>query len=204
MTDTTPATQAESKHYATKPLTGAEYIESIRDAREVYIYGERVKDVTTHPAFSTPVRSVARLYDALHDTDGPMVTVPTDTGSGGITHPFYKVPHSIEDLVASRDAIAEWARMTYGWMGRTPDYKAAFLGTLGVNDAFYAPYDENARRWYRESQERSCTGTTRSSTRRSTATCRRTRWATCSCTWSARPTTAWSSRAPRWSRPGRR
>jgi 4-hydroxyphenylacetate 3-monooxygenase len=31
-----------------RPFTGAEYLESLRDGREVYIYGERVKDVTTH------------------------------------------------------------------------------------------------------------------------------------------------------------
>jgi 4-hydroxyphenylacetate 3-monooxygenase len=139
---------------ATRPLTGAEYVESIRDGREVYIYGERVADVTRHPAFRTPIRSIARLYDALHDPSGPVPTVPTDTGSGGYTHPFYKVPRTSQELIESRDAIAAWARLTYGWMGRTPDYKAAFLGTLGVNDAFYSPYDENARRWYRESQEK--------------------------------------------------
>ena len=33
------------------PTTGAEYLESVRDGREIWIYGERVKDVTTHPAF---------------------------------------------------------------------------------------------------------------------------------------------------------
>ena len=38
----------------TRPQTGAEYIESLRDGREVFIYGERVEDVTTHPAFATP------------------------------------------------------------------------------------------------------------------------------------------------------
>jgi aromatic ring hydroxylase len=37
--------------------------------------------------------------------------------------------------------------MTYGWMGRSPDYKAAFLATFGANLDFYAPYRENARRW---------------------------------------------------------
>ncbi len=36
---------------AARPFTGAEYIESLKDGREVYINGERVKDVTTHPAF---------------------------------------------------------------------------------------------------------------------------------------------------------
>ena len=44
--------------------------------------------------------------------------------------------------------------MTYGWMGRSPDYKAAFLATLGANSDFYDPYQSNARRWYKFSQER--------------------------------------------------
>jgi len=48
-----------------RPLTGAEYLESIRDGREIWIYGERVKDVTTHPAFRNTARMIARLYDAL-------------------------------------------------------------------------------------------------------------------------------------------
>ena len=52
--------------------------------------------------------------------------------------------------MAARDAIAEWARITYGWIGRSPDYKAAFLATLGANADYYAPYDENARRWYKK------------------------------------------------------
>jgi 4-hydroxyphenylacetate 3-monooxygenase len=50
-----------------RPFTGAEYMQSLRDNREVYIDGERVADVTTHPAFRNSVRSIARLYDALHD-----------------------------------------------------------------------------------------------------------------------------------------
>ena len=39
-------------------------------------------------------------------------------------------------------------------MGRSPDYKAAFLGTLGANADFYEPYEENAKRWYKQAQER--------------------------------------------------
>jgi len=136
-------------------MTGDEYLASLRDGREVWIYGERVGDVTAHPAFRNAARSVARLYDALHDpARKDVLTVETDTGSGGFTHPFFRAPRSAADLVRGRDAIAEWQRMTYGWMGRSPDYKAAFLATYGPNADYYAPYDENARRWYRESQER--------------------------------------------------
>ena len=83
-----------------------------------------------------------------------MLTTETDTGSGGYTHPFFKAPHSADDLVAGRDAIAAWQRLTYGWMGRSPDYKAAFLATYGPNADYYAPFADNARRWYKEAQER--------------------------------------------------
>ena len=50
-----------------RPMNGAEYLESLRDGRDIWIYGEKVEDVTTHPAFRNGVRSIARLYDALHD-----------------------------------------------------------------------------------------------------------------------------------------
>ena len=38
-------------------------------------------------------------------------------------------------------------------MGRSPDYKAAFLATYGPNADYYTPFEENARRWYKEAQE---------------------------------------------------
>jgi 4-hydroxyphenylacetate 3-monooxygenase len=31
------------------PLTGSEYLESLKDGREIWIYGEKVKDVTGFP-----------------------------------------------------------------------------------------------------------------------------------------------------------
>jgi len=138
----------------TAPYTGKQYLESLRDGREIWIYGERVKDVTTHPAFRNTVRMIARLYDALHDPKHKdILTTPTDTGGGTYTHKFYKATKTAEELVGARDAIAEWARLTYGWIGRSPDYKAAFLATLGANDKYYAPYDENARKWYKKVNE---------------------------------------------------
>ena len=132
-----------------RPFTGAEYLESLRDGREVYIYGERVKDVTKHPAFRNAAVSVAKLYDALHDRQ--------DQGRPDDGH-----RHRLRRLHApllqgrplarggdrQRDAIAAWARITYGWMGRSPDYKAAFLNTLGANAEFYGKFADNARAWH--------------------------------------------------------
>src|SRR6185369_10805107 len=139
---------------AVRPFTGAEYLASLNDGREVYIYGERVKDVTIHPAFRNTARSIARLYDALHDPETrDVLTCPTDTGSGGRTHKFFRVARSRDDVVGQRDAIAAWARMSYGFLGRSPDYKASLMNTLGANSQFYGKFADNAKAWYRRAQE---------------------------------------------------
>src|ERR1700761_7850559 len=140
---------------AAQPYTGQEFLASLDDGREVWIYGQRVGRITDHPAFRNTARMVARLYDALHDDHRGghhVLTCPTEWG--GFTHRYFIASRTVEEQVAARDAIAAWARLTYGWLGRSPDYKAAFLGTLGANAEFYTPYEQNALRWYRYSQER--------------------------------------------------
>src|SRR5262245_1841930 len=152
--NTMAAAAAAAVPSPSRPLTGVEYLESLRDGREIWLYGERVEDVTTHPAFRNTARMVARLYDALHDpATRDVLTSETDTGDG-FTHRFFRAPKTAEEQIAARDAIAAWARIGYGFLGRSPDYKAAFLATLGANSDFYAPYDANARAWYQRAQER--------------------------------------------------
>ncbi len=148
------APPAASSKPVPRPPTGAEYLDSLRDDREIWIYGERVRDVTTHPAFRNSARSVARMYDALHEAHANGGRLAVATESGGFTHPFFRVPYTPEDMEVDRDAIATWQRMAYGYMGRSPDYKACFLATLRANADYYDPYQANAERWYRETQDR--------------------------------------------------
>ena len=73
--------------------TGAEYIAGLRErSAEIYINGERVKDVTTHPALCNGVRAIASLYDMQHDPalrDEMTYTSPATGGQGGpvLHHP---------------------------------------------------------------------------------------------------------------------
>lgn len=137
------------------PMTGEEYLESLRDGREVWLHGERVDDVTTHPAFRNSARMIARLYDAMHDpARKDVLTVPTDTGNGGFTHPWFKVARTKDQIREGRRAIEEWARMTYGWLGRSPDYKAGFMISLAGNPGAAGRFEGNVRRWYADMQER--------------------------------------------------
>ena len=48
--------------------TGGEYLDSIRDSREVYINGGRVKDLATHPMLKPLIDIRARIYDMQHET----------------------------------------------------------------------------------------------------------------------------------------
>jgi 4-hydroxyphenylacetate 3-monooxygenase len=135
--------------------TGDEYLRSLDDGREVWLNGERVRDVASHPAFRNSARMIARFYDALHDpARQDRLLTPIDDGSGRLCHRFFQAPRTADDLMAARDAIAETARLTYGWMGRTPDFKAAWIGTFGANRALYGPYSANAVRWYDECRRR--------------------------------------------------
>ena len=43
--------------------------------------------------------------------------------------------------------------MSYGWMGRTPDYKASLMNTLGVQHDFYDKFADNAKAWYTRAQD---------------------------------------------------
>src|SRR5258708_24372140 len=136
----------ESDTVGVRHVTGAEYLESMRDGREIWIYGERVKDVTTHPAFRNTARMIARLYDALHDPAlQDVLTTETDTGSGSRTHKYFKAPKSGEEQLAARDAIAAWSRLTYGWLGRSPDYKASFRRPLRPTSKLSQPFAANAQ-----------------------------------------------------------
>src|SRR6266550_2853750 len=47
--------------------TGEEYRAGLRDGREVWIDGDRVKDVTIHPAFKPVIDCKARMYDMAHE-----------------------------------------------------------------------------------------------------------------------------------------
>jgi 4-hydroxyphenylacetate 3-monooxygenase len=85
--------------------TGDDYRASIRDGREVWINGERVDDVTTHPAFKPVVDIRARIYDlAFEDETRDVLTyADPDTGERFAVGP--KLPRSREDWHAKRRAV---------------------------------------------------------------------------------------------------
>ena len=188
--------------------TGKDYIESLRDGREVWIDGEQVADVTTHPAFAPIVDVRARIYDLAHEDGTRDLMTYTDEQTASPARPprARRAPARTGGPSARPvDAILDDAG---GVVTRVGDETVGEMWSLFDGQDVLNEIDPafSANIAPPRPARRSCS--TRSTsrptpTRRATGRCgRRTRTPTCCCTWSARPTTASWSAAPS-SRPRR-
>jgi 4-hydroxyphenylacetate 3-monooxygenase len=107
--------------------TGTDYLESLNDGRQVFVNGEKVADVTKHPAFREAARSVARLYDIAADpANHELMTFPSPRTGAPVLR-CYQIPRCHADLRARRLFSEKWAEATFGLMGRSPDHVASFF-----------------------------------------------------------------------------
>jgi 4-hydroxyphenylacetate 3-monooxygenase len=130
--------------------TGPEYLNALADGRSVFVDGERVESVLTHPGFAGIARTVAELYETS-STDPTMAFSPEETGSPA--NAVYMIPRSREDLAHRRAAIERWARVTLGYVGRSPDHVGGFLAGMAsaghVFDQDGRGFGGNVRAFYR-------------------------------------------------------
>ena len=82
-------------------MPGDQYRESIRDDREVWINGERVDDVPSHPAFKPIVDVRARIYDMAHE-DRFRDAMAYRDGANEWNTTAYKLPYTQDDWHAKR------------------------------------------------------------------------------------------------------
>ena len=108
-------------------MTGARYIESLKDGREVWIDGERVEDVTVHPAFKDMIDELARVYDLQNSPKyrDEMTFVEPETGVR--TSVSWLLPRSAADLKRKRRNSELWNELTWGQLGRSPDILAPYI-----------------------------------------------------------------------------
>ncbi len=118
--------------------TGSDYLRSLNDGRQVFVDGERVKDVTAHVAFREAARSLARLYDIAA---APQMRERMTFSSPKTREPVlraYQIPRSHADLRARRLFSETWAEATFGLMGRTPDHVAGFFCGYAASPSVFA------------------------------------------------------------------
>ncbi len=132
--------------------TGKQYLEGLRDDREVWLRGERVADVTEHPALRRGAESLARLLDRQHQPElRELLTYPTGQGDERAAMSLLR-PMSREDLERRTRAMLDWARQSGGMMGRTPDYlNSSFMAFASAHEYFAAvrpEFGENVASYY--------------------------------------------------------
>ena len=115
--------------------TGAEYVEGLRGGgREVWLGGERVRDVTEHPAFAGSLRGMAGFYDWQHRHAKECV-IASGGRDGDPAPPMgvsHLIPRSAGDLRRRHRGLERLARYGVGMLGRTPDYlNVTFAGFAG-------------------------------------------------------------------------
>jgi len=142
--------------------TGQEYIARLREQpAEVWLGGERVKDVTTHPALRNGVQSLAALYDMQHDPalrEEMTFLSPTSGERVGLS---FITPQTTQDLERRHRMMAHWARATCGMMGRTPDFlNTSFMAMAAAGDYFAQnrpEFKHHIQRYYEHIREHDLT-----------------------------------------------
>ena len=142
--------------------TGHQYIANLREnPAEVWMRGERVKDVTTHPALAGGAKSVAALYDRQHDPAVRDEMVFPSPSSGDPVGMSFMVPRTIEDLLLRRKMMTNWAWVGCGMMARTPDFmNVSIAGWAGAAEYFgqnRPEFADNVRRYFEHIRENDVT-----------------------------------------------
>jgi 4-hydroxyphenylacetate 3-monooxygenase len=126
--------------------TGRDYLAALHDDRTIFLDGQRVHQLTQHPAFAQAAQTVAHLYDLAADPANEM-TYETDTATRA--NRVFMIPRSAADLKARRLASTRWARATHGFFGRGPDHVAGFLAGFASAPEVFGKCGDNVVRYYR-------------------------------------------------------
>jgi 4-hydroxyphenylacetate 3-monooxygenase oxygenase component len=129
---------------------GADYVNALRDGREVWYAGRRIDDVTVHRGFTGTIKTLADLYDKQHAPEYRDILTLEDHGER-ISY-SYLAPKNAQQLGLKRRNIEFWAQQTFGQMGRYPDFCAqlvvGLLDWTHVIEKHDKRWADNARNYY--------------------------------------------------------
>lgn len=120
--------------------SGADHLRSLQDGRTVFVDGQWVEDVTTHPAYRNSVASAAGLYDYQARPEN-IEAMTFDIGNGRRVNRCWQFPRGYQDLIERRQALVAWAEQTSGFMGRSPDHVASALAGMVMSIGVFEAYD---------------------------------------------------------------
>ncbi|HUC11733.1 MAG TPA: 4-hydroxyphenylacetate 3-monooxygenase, oxygenase component [Stellaceae bacterium] len=142
--------------------SGREYLAGLREQeREVWLAGERVRDVTSHPGLKGGARAIAALYDMQCDPKWRDAMTYVSPSSGQRVGLSFIIPRTRDDLERRSAMMLNWARATCGMMGRSPDFMNVTYAAWAGAAEFFAQgrpeFGENIFRYYEYIRENDLT-----------------------------------------------
>jgi 4-hydroxyphenylacetate 3-monooxygenase len=132
--------------------TGKQYLTGLKEQeREVWLGGERVRDVTAHKGLAGGARAIAHLYDMQHDPALREVMTFASPSTGEPVGRSFDMPKTREALESRSKMMLNWARATCGMMGRSPDFMNVTFAAWGAAADFFGEkrpeFADNMRRY---------------------------------------------------------
>jgi 4-hydroxyphenylacetate 3-monooxygenase oxygenase component len=130
--------------------TGRQFLESLKDGREIWLRGERIADVSTHPLFAGMAHELARIYDLQHAPETRDTMTYVAPNGLRVSYSFL-CPKTSEDLIRRRRNEEIWVHAVHGMCGRLPDFCASLaLGYYEIRSELKAlnpALGDNAERY---------------------------------------------------------
>jgi len=131
-------------------MTAAEYRSSLDDGRRVWIGGQRVECVATHPAFAPMVDAIAKIY-ALHEDPAAAELMTFRRADRQTGSRFYKIPQTQRDLTLRRQMTSLVLDRVSSTIDRFGDETVTPLFVLhdraDLLDRYDPAYRTNAAAW---------------------------------------------------------
>jgi 4-hydroxyphenylacetate 3-monooxygenase len=102
--------------------TGQQFLDGLKDSREIWLEGNRVEDVTTDPKLGRMAKTLADLFDLQHDPALHDEMTFKSPATGDPVPLSFIIPKNQDDLMKRRRALEITAEAHHGILGRTPDY----------------------------------------------------------------------------------
>jgi 4-hydroxyphenylacetate 3-monooxygenase len=136
--------------------SGNNYLSTLKKLGSgIWLGGERVRELTAHPAFASCARSLASLYDLQMERPEAMTFRTDDGGRSGMS---LIQPASSDDLRKRGRMMKAWADFGCGFFSPTPDRANIVIAAMAATHRFFsesdARYDENVQGYHRQACHR--------------------------------------------------
>ncbi len=117
--------------------TGQQFLNGLREPREIWVGDDKVADIAGHPAFAGAAEAMAGVFDLQHQHGADCLAPDPETGEPiNVSH---LIPRSKADIARRHAGLARIAEYTVGVMGRSPDYmNVTYAGFAGRCDEWRA------------------------------------------------------------------